>query len=281
MLKFTMRVNSFHRLMWDNFPIPILNLFGRTIKTLFWIDHITSNFENQIFRSFNSEMLAGESKSKLIIWFGFLSGTTFDKSELDFLTQLKTSLDVDLIAVFNINHDPRVMSVGDDFPIYLRKNFGRDLGALRDVLQMDSLSISKYPTICVLNSSCAWDISKISKCLMAGDLDNEVTFLTDSIQGGHHIQSYFWKMNGKTAEKLSVSLKSSFKNWKSKRATVFYGEKRVLKILESEKITFKILYPWNLLGTENNMKRKNPSIHFKSRLQSLGCPGIKKIGSIS
>jgi hypothetical protein len=176
-----------------------------------------------------------------------------------------------------------------------RRNMGYDFGAYRD-----SMRLFEFPrNLILMNTSMIWDHRRLARIiheLTSLDLEGRVTYLTESLQGSRHGQSFFIHINVNKTEfsKLKTFLLTKTKNWRFKRSVVKFGEKALFDFFESvPEIQIEFLFPykeversymllseadseaWIKSHLKKNVKL-NPTQHLWPALKKLGFPGIKK-----
>ncbi len=176
-----------------------------------------------------------------------------------------------------------------------RKNLGFDIGAYRDAFEL----IESPSNIIFLNTSLLWDAEKLTKIaskLRTSNVKNTVTYLTESLQGGKHGQSFFLhlKLDPPSIEDFETFMKLKTKNWQYKRSAVKYGEKAIFNYFDrNESVRINFVFPYSSVKktyidldtefTEDWIVRLiklnvflNPTQHLWPALEALGFPGYKK-----
>ncbi len=185
--------------------------------------------------------------------------------------------------------------LSDTLNFFQRRNVGYDFGAYRD-----SMKLFAFPrNLILMNTSMIWDHRRLARIiheLTSLDLEGRVTYLTESLQGSRHGQSFFIHINVKEKEisKLKTFLLTKTKNWRFKRSAVRFGEKALFDFFKSvPEIQIEFLFPykeversymllsqadseaWIKSHLKKNVKL-NPTQHLWPALKKLGFPGIKK-----
>lgn len=181
-----------------------------------------------------------------------------------------------------------------------RENKGFDLSAVRDVLRiLDTTSIDE---LLVINDSVYWSVEKffvvLSELRAKGD---GIWSLVESLQGGRHMQSFFFYLSDLSSQKVLVKgfmdVFSRIKNSNSKRHIVWYGEKMIYSRLKSIGIEIQPLYLYdhvlnnflqnlvydgeyvdriNILKLISKGIPLNPSLHLCESLIRMNAPFLKK-----
>jgi len=179
--------------------------------------------------------------------------------------------------------------------VFYRQNKGFDFGAYRDIL----CYTEKASKLLLINSSVHWDVDRLEailRRLQLKPLENSITYLTESLQGHRHGQSFFMylQIDSTNLAHFKRLMKRNIRNWTIKRMAVTYGEKKIGNLLRSKlHLTSIFLYPYpevweNYLNLPidnqeiwiSNLIKKginlNPTHHLWPALLVLGFPGYKK-----
>jgi hypothetical protein len=169
-----------------------------------------------------------------------------------------------------------------------RKNRGYDLAAIRDATHY----LHGNPRyILLVNSSVAW-LKGTSEFILHCETElqkysSKVLSLTQSFQRHEHAQSYFFLADAAGYEELKKAY-AYMRNWRTKRATVNFGEIQLSKILHNRSTKIRYIFPYsevvqqhaNLgldVGHELHTDIKfNPTHHFARELIQLGAPFFKR-----
>jgi hypothetical protein len=169
-----------------------------------------------------------------------------------------------------------------------RKNRGYDLAAIRDAIQYLHGN-PKY--ILLVNSSVAW-LPGTSEFIVQCEHElqgckTNLLSLTQSFQRHEHAQSFFFLGNSIGYLELKKAY-GGMKNWRTKRATVNFGEIQLSKNLQKASVSITYFFPYSRVlqehlennSTEINListrKFLNPTHHFANDLLRLGAPFIKR-----
>ena len=181
-----------------------------------------------------------------------------------------------------------------------RENRGFDLSAIRDVLQI--LEFDSIQELLVLNDSVYWNAEKFFLTLKNLEAkSNGVWSFVESLQGGKHMQSFFFYLSDDSNQKLLfkgfMEVFSKVRNSTRKRHIVWYGEKMIYKRLKTLGVETQPVFKYGNL-TDNYLEnyffdpelidrndiRKliskgiplNPSIHLCESLLRMNAPFIKR-----
>jgi hypothetical protein len=149
-----------------------------------------------------------------------------------------------LITVANVEKNQDETNCKFDFT---RANRGYDIAACRDVLRI----LKSIPDeLLLINSSTAWDSSADTLIRRAQDLSlsdgHDIVFATQSFQTKEHGQSFFIYSIGDGVNILMQILESA-RNWKTKRATVYFGEILLTTKLREKKAKVGYLFAYHKL----------------------------------
>lgn len=153
--------------------------------------------------------------------------------------------------------------------VWTRHNRGRDLGAIRDFMRFNSNQVA-MTNLCILNSSCHWSLKRLRNLLdeiLWEDLGG-VLFGTESKQGISHFQTFFILVPRNYLIAFA-NVTEFFKNWRTKRGAVVFGEYEVGKNLNKAGLCTKSIY-------SGDFGQVNPSIVFAGKLLLQGAPFLKK-----
>lgn len=249
--------------------IPFKKLISLTLRPVLHIDRIFSTSHNQVF-SFEINRKRVSESENIIIYVTYAKNSLIGLTENESIRKLNGIKNSCLIVVVNTSSS-QIFSIENCSGFAYRQNRGRDLAAFRDILEVLDDSIEDK-NIVYLNSSCWWNPKRIETFLALGSSTN-VVFLTDSLQGGYHLQSYFMFFP-KDKQDLLRELSALFKNFRLKRTVVNYGEKRIHKFFAKVEQVDVLFSVKGLTGISRFVL--NPSIEFGRRYYSSGAPGVKK-----
>jgi hypothetical protein len=194
-----------------------------------------------------------------------------------------------VIHINNVAKSPIRKNAGLDSH-FQRRNYGYDLAAFKDAFMI----LNGEPrSLLLLNSSIFYMPGGIKKLINESKLlDSDVIGITESKQTREHIQSYFFYSETKRGVEALRSAYSEMRNWRSKRATVYFGELRLKSNLERFGATTASLVPYDAVVTcalkhpslldkwvSDELKRGtflNPTQHLWRILFELNVPIIKK-----
>lgn len=245
-------------------------LGGSVLNHLARLDQIFSNDDSKIIlerikypRNFYPLMLYGSWARD-----GLLLG-----EERTFLIQASKWSEI-CVIVNSSKIDPWL--IDNEFSYIHRRNEGRDLAGLRDAMSIVKLS-KEIRDVFWLNSSCIWNSDSLKKILDDYTFEeNQVYAMTESFQGGYHLQSYFYLFKKSFIEHyIQENLQLPFLNFKTKRATVYFGEKKFHSWLESHNINYGVIFPASEIDQVMS-KTTNPSTTHWQKLLKLGAPFIKR-----
>lgn len=199
-----------------------------------------------------------------------------------------------VLIIRNVDNLGSQDEIGKEYKIANRQNKGFDIGAYRDAFKF-----IKSPTnLIFLNTSLYWEAERLGK--IASNLRNNnvntVTYLTESLQGGKHGQSFFLhlKLDSTKMHSFQRFMTLKTKNWHHKRSAVKYGEKAIYNYFVGDKsIRIDFIFSYSFVSdtylkmeaelTEPWIKRLienlvplNPTQHLWPALEFLGFPGYKK-----
>ena len=130
-----------------------------------------------------------------------------------------------------------------------RKNIGRDFGAWRDVIERVMVQRPEIDELLLANDSVigpVWPMARIMEALRRGG--NGMFGLTESIQGGSHLQSYFLLVRGKPAVADIVRFLREMAISHSKWLTVQRGELRMTRYMLDRGHRVRALFGYNRLA---------------------------------
>jgi hypothetical protein len=163
-----------------------------------------------------------------------------------------------------------------------RRNRGYDLAAVRDAFRLlDGIPAS----FILVNSSIVW-LEGTSQFIHSCETKLSrskalVLSLTQSFQRHEHAQSFFFLVQEDGYSHLKNSF-ASMRNWRSKRATVNFGEIRLSKLLHDAQIPVIYYFPYDELLNYHKQstnfedprpvvtRKFNPSQHFAKEIIENG-----------
>lgn len=145
-----------------------------------------------------------------------------------------------------------------------RFNRGFDIAACRDVLNLLQFTPKE---LLLVNSSTAWNLGKnslISKTReLSKSMDLEVIYATQSFQTKEHGQSFYIFAVGSGVQKLMNDIARA-RNWRTKRATVFFGEIQAFQRLKNKGVKIGFVFPYReLLKKYSSLESKDPKTSLK------------------
>ncbi|WP_294539542.1 rhamnan synthesis F family protein [uncultured Rhodoblastus sp.] len=133
--------------------------------------------------------------------------------EINFVTMSPKLLDADIVKLKMLCRT-----------IILRRSFGRDFGAWRDVLRSEALDRRSIEELLLLNDSVLGPIRPLEPMFKVMRATEGLWGLTDSDQSGAHLQTYFLLVRGRAAVKAVVSFFDSLRLSSDKEETIRRGE---------------------------------------------------------
>jgi hypothetical protein len=204
-----------------------------------------------------------------------------DEDHKFLITLLTLRLNLKIIVIDNYGKINRTV-IDSRLSYHHRPNISRDLGAVRDFCVIGS-QVKCESNFLFINSSCYWNASTLNDQMdNLGSLNSEIAFGTDSFQPRYHAQSFFIWVGKDIAQEMMLVLSSKkiIDNWAFKRSAVYRGEKKLVQILQN-KFQVSILFPSDLYGLPNHLRKVNPTIEFWKNLLHNGAPFLKKRVKIS
>ena len=199
-----------------------------------------------------------------------------------------------VLVIRNVDNLGSQDEIGKEYRIVNRQNRGFDIGAYRDAFQF----IESPTNLIFLNTSLYWEAGRLGKIAsnVKNNNVNTVTYLTESLQGEKHGQSFFLhlKLDSTKMHTFQRFMTLKTKNWHYKRSAVKYGEKAIYNYFVGDKsVRIDFIFPYLFVSdtylkmeaelTEPWIKRLienfvplNPTQHLWPALQLLGFPGHKK-----
>ncbi len=200
-----------------------------------------------------------------------------------------------VLVIRNVNSQQSQCENIGAHKIVNRKNLGFDIGAYRDAFHF----VGTPSNLIFLNTSLFWEaerLKKIASRLRTSDVKNMVTYLTESLQGEKHGQSFFLhlKLDPASMYEFETFMRVKTKNWRHKRSAVKYGEKAIFNYFDkNESIRVNFVFPYlsvkeTYIGLDTEFTEDwivrliksnvslNPTQHLWPALESLGFPGYKK-----
>ena len=252
--------------------------FRQIYNLLGYIDHLTSN-GHPLFKSvpsFEEVQRTVSVSSNLNFIYVANCLEILSSHEIIFLEKMSKSQANVFIIVNCSNHQDH--QIGTLNSIWTRENRGRDLAAIRDFMFVN-FELIHGADLCIINSSCFWSESRLADTVV--DIQDDsyagITFGTESKQNRFHYQTFFIFV---PKGLLSHFRKSTefFRNWRTKRAAVIFGEYLLGERLQSQGIECRAYFSKDLehlLNDPKDAKRNNSLVHA-SHLLELGAPFLKK-----
>jgi hypothetical protein len=258
----------------------VRKLVGKFFNVLSIIDHLTVRKKNLIK---NIERITVLKHEKIAIYTTF-NELHLDKWEDELFNELKRKHFL-IVLVVNEENGNKLFIPHHYEPsiVFLRKNQGYDLAAVRDVL---NLLEGKPKQLLLINSSVAWFAKGVGEIIESSETSDCIIGMVESLQTKRHIQSFFFLATSPKSVENLITIYSEMKNWKTKRATVRFGEIPILEKIISLNNNYKILFPYSItsknfelnnpLITYYKERRLNPSVNMWFELLSSGFPGVKR-----
>lgn len=253
------------------------------------IDHLTSNLDNNFQREALSNILNLKS-NHLLFYLHFDKNDSVDQYDSYVINTLKDTFD-NFYLVSNSKIDSNFI----EEKTLLSQNKGRDLGAMRDIVNY-LIEESYRGKIVFLNNSMYWGpqpqlvrfIRNMFNELKPGTLVGAV----ESFQIERHFQSFALGLQFPDMVESWPSPLGHVRNWKLKRSLVRFGEIPICRFSESlgyrthalvsrVNITSELHLQIGPNASEiMNLQAKgielNPTQHHWRLLRKLGIPGVKR-----
>ena len=195
--------------------------------------------------------------------------------QVKFIASFFQNQGIDVIVVTTkVNESAKNWIQSNLSGLIIRRNIGRDFGAWKDSIawlrQIDVFNNLKE--LYLLNDSVIIISSSLGESRLQTDLiDNQksdLIGLTESWQGGYHLQSYFLKFN-QSALQSEIFLKfwQSYALVNSRTYSINYGEIGLSHYFIKNGFVLKCLYPFSELHSVNTWAKLMESI--KSNLTGL------------
>ena len=215
----------------------VRRLSGYILDRLLFIDYSTASSKNQI-RLHQLKVENRTNEETYLIYGAWSKDSLLSDCEKKFISSVSSEFTV-LIVTNSNNIDPWIIE--KKFSYILRKNSGRDLGALRDALSLLQRLDLSPKTVIWANSSMCWNYSKFvdlyQNRILNFSEEYSVISMTDSFQVNYHLQSYFFVFNSTFLQKLKEDYSEfPFKNFLFKRSSINYGEREFVNWLNSKKL---------------------------------------------
>jgi hypothetical protein len=263
---------------------------GRLLTTLAVVDHITCGKRNLIYYD-NRQFMVDESMSVAV--YVTHNGLIGDFWESNMLEELKQKgFNIILVANRGVNCSSIIPHEGMDV---LRQNRGYDLSAVRDTVNL----FEEIPNeLLIINSSMAWGkgaILEMVENFRSGSnskiVPGRIFSAVESLQKTRHAQSFIYHAIGNCNVEKLMTAYGQMLNWRTKRATVNFGELRLVRMIEAQDCEVIFLFPYEELV--NNYKKSksqsseiefmirqdlklNPTFHLWLPLIHQGFRGIKR-----
>jgi hypothetical protein len=258
---------------------------GKILYFLSFFDHITARSNSKI--HFPKEIDVDLNPNICVF-------VTYGESRLSSTSaSLIKELDDFGFKVIHINNSKELRNSEflGNLSSFLRSNYGYDLAAVRDAFRL----FNELPkSILILNSSVQYLPGGLEKMLFSSRmLDCDVIGATESFQNRSHFQSYFFYSQTELGIRSLSQEYERMRNWRSKRASVSFGELRIVENLKRRNVRVGSLIPYQsaveaaLQNTSliddsvlEDLKRGvalNPSQHLWQVLLYLDLPIVKNV----
>jgi hypothetical protein len=225
---------------------------GTLLEGLCFMDHLSAG---------NSDLLDQGDKSffvqgKKIFIYATYKGLVGDVWERKLLDELE-NLGFESIIVAN--------GCASNTLLNGRKNLGYDLAAVRDITRR---FVGEPLELLIMNSSVAWDMSMknlIVQCRNHALSDPaQVIGMTESLQRRPLAQSYFFFAQ-EGGVRVLINAYAKMRNWRTKRASVTFGEMKLSESIRDEGIGIHYLLKYQIL--------------LSSCIQEPNCDSVVKMAS--
>ena len=255
--------------------IRVRRLLGALLDWFLFIDDCSSTSDDQI-RLYDVKACHSIEEETFLLYATWSADSLLKKFEKEFIFSLKDNFRV-VIVTNSVSVDPWILE--NNFCYILRNNKGRDLGALRDSLNLfQRLDLSPRAVIWA-NSSVCWNYSKFIHLYQNRILSilekYPVISMTDSFQVQYHLQSYFFIFNSTFLRRLKNDrAELPFKNFRIKRSLVNYGEREFVNWLNFMDLAYMVIFPTKEF-IHRDFHLYNPALDFYKDLMLRGMPGFK------
>ncbi len=265
------------------------SLSGQALTGLAKIDHLTSNSENN-FQSETLSEIVDLTSNYLLFYLHYDKNDSVDHYDSYVINTLKDTYN-NFYLVSNSKINPNFI----EGKTLLSQNKGRDLGAMRDIVNY--LIEESYPgKIVFLNNSMYWG-PQPELVRFIGDMFDELKPGTlvgavESFQIERHFQSFALGFQFPDVVESWPSPLGHVRNWKLKRSLVRFGEIPICRFAESlgyrthavvsrVNITSELdLQIGSNISEIMNLHSRgielNPTQHHWRLLRHLGIPGVKR-----
>jgi hypothetical protein len=243
------------------FYIKLRFVVGRVLNLLTVIDHISAGNKSLVLKSQVSHFRA----SKIAIYVAF-NDFHDDLWERNLFEGIRLC-GFELITVSNVSESDHLF---EGMFQMTRENKGYDLAACRDVLR----ALGYLPSeLLLINSSTAWDSNARLLIEKAQSISQKnqtaIVYATQSFQPSEHGQSFFIYARGEGVFVLR-DIYEKVKNWRTKRATVHFGEIRMFKKLRKTNVAVGYLFEYRQLS--EHFRPNVPMKSLSERKYDLGLP---------
>ena len=253
-------------------PNYLRRLGGFILDVASALDYFTAG-QKDCLKFSTSNAISSTPKVAVYVSYKSLQGDKYESVLFEALQRSGFSI----IKVINDLESKEVESPPDQI---FRKNNGRDLGAIRDILL--HLDTNVVEELFIFNSSLAF-LSNIEEFLVSirKEKADQVTVGVQSYQKMMHFQSFFYYASGNGI----ATLKNSFevvRNVRYKRTLINFGEIWISRRLIKSGIQLNILYPYpKVLNRKPKWYYRlgialNPSLDCAEDLIVLGAPFVKR-----
>jgi lipopolysaccharide biosynthesis protein len=228
--------------------------------------------------------------NKIAIVSSFEKATELDSDFLEAL-HILTDLNYYVVLVANCDVNREVLSaLPKSSTVLVRDNYGRDFGAYRTGCNwiLPRIESGEVSNLILMNDSMTWNSTGIQRIIRWSESKSGgVISLTDSRQREYHLQSYFFFVKSDFV-KIFVNAILSLGRFRTKRAIIHRGERKLSKILQSlgvpigPVVSISVLIDLYMsrrkkieLFDPRSLMKKNTAVFFSRELAEV-TGGIKK-----
>lgn len=248
-----------------------INVIGKVLNLIAALDHLFAKNDSMILES--RVLPLDISTGDIFIYGTYNKNNQLRKEEFKIIRQL-SKLNYVLVVQNGTKIDPLILNLSCSY--ILRKNIGRDIGMLRDAIQILMIP-NDGRNLIWMNSSCNWEFNKL-KAMINSERKiptGNVVAMTDSWRGGFHLQSFFFFVHSEYKSNFAHFFSSgSVKNWRYKRTAVQRGEKALSKFLLASNLKLAAFFPVKNYSA-NQFKYVTSYLDFKFELLRDGAPFSK------
>jgi hypothetical protein len=258
----------------------IRSVGGKILDLISGLDHLTASSSNLLNHQVNSINIDRKSIAVYVSYKNLHN----DEWEENLFETLKS---LGFVIFIIVNTDK--IEVTKSFLV--RRNSGYDLAAIRDFLNSSHGTPNEF---LIVNSSTAWRPNSIDTFLRLREISSmenaPIVSGIESLQKQRHAQSFLFYATSRNFHVLKA-VYLEMKNWRSKRATVRYGEIPMLRKIQNNGLKVEFLYPYQYLlelaSTHLDLSFQtrflvnrgipvNPTQHFWQILISNGAEFVKR-----